>query len=211
LKQCLKCETHYQGEVCPDCGLISYRDISHLSISDAVKSILMSIEGAPLREELLETPRRVQKSFEEMLDGYNVDIDSLLKSFDDEGKDQIVIASDIEFVSLCEHHLLPFTGVAHVGYLPKDKVIGISKIPRLVLAFAHRLQLQERLTKQVAYTLMESLEPHGVAVVTIAEHSCMRCRGVKSTKAKVICSEMIGKFREDIPLRQEFLTLIGLS
>ena len=180
-------------------------------IISAVYMLLSAIEGEPLRNEILETPYRVQGVIEEMLSGYNVDIDSLFKFSEGEGKDQIVAVTDIRFTSWCEHHLMPWQGIAYIAYLPVEKVVGISKIGRLVLAYAHRLTLQERLTKQIAYTLMEKLQPQGVGVVIIGKHSCMRCRGVKVSSAKVICSEMLGEFREDKALRQEFFSLLRVK
>jgi len=179
------------------------------NVEDEIRSILEKIEGGPLRSALEETPRRVQVALEEMLSGYSVDIDSLFKTFDGEGKDQLVIARKIHAYSTCEHHLLPFEISVSVAYLPIDKVIGVSKMVRLVLAFARRLQLQERLTEQIAETLMERLNPAGVAVVIKGEHLCMRMRGVKSEEAEVVTSVMLGKFREEASLRAEFLHLIG--
>jgi len=179
-------------------------------IRDAVSTILLSIEEGPLREELLETPRRVAHAFEEMLSGYSVDIDALFQTFDGEGQDQLVIVRDIEAWSICEHHLLPFQICASVGYLPDDKVIGVSKIERLVLAYAHRLQLQERITEQVANTLMKMLQPRGVAVVIKGKHLCMRARGVRSKNSEVVTSVMLGHFRDNPTLRNEFLHLVSL-
>jgi len=175
----------------------------------AVQMLLEAIEGEPLRPQLLETPNRVMRALEEMLDGYNVEIDSLFKTFDDEGQDQIVVVKNIQTYSVCEHHLLPFLIQASVAYLPIDKVIGTSKIERLVLAFSHRLQLQERITNQVANTLMDKLQPQGVAVVIEGKHLCMRARGVKSKDSKVVTSVMLGEFRENPVLRQEFLSLVN--
>ena len=179
-------------------------------ITSAVTELLKAIEGEELRAELEETPRRVQRALEEMLDGYDVDISTLFKVSEGEGQDQMVAVTNIGFTSFCSHHLLPWMGVAHVGYLPTSKVIGVSKMGRLVLAFAHRLILQERLTKDIAYTLMENLNPQGVAVIIIGEHSCMRYRGVKLPTSQVRTSEMIGEFRDDAAMRQEFLSLVGL-
>ena len=176
-----------------------------------VQMILASIEGDPLRPELKDTPKRMVNSLEEMLSGYSCDIESLFKTFEDDATDQIVAVTNIQFTSICEHHLLPWQGIAHVAYLPVKRVIGVSKIGRLVLAYAHRLQLQERMTKQIAYTMMKELEPQGVAVVTIGEHSCMRCRGVNLPTAQLRCSEMLGEFRVDRALRMEVLSILGLN
>ena len=172
----------------------------------AIQELLEAIGDQQAIQE--ETPLRVAEGIAELLDGYEVDIDSLFVTEDDEGKDQVVIVRNIDFTSLCSHHLLPFSGHAHVGYLPKERVLGVSKIARLVLAYAHRLQLQERLTKQVAHTLMERLRPEGVAVVIVGEHTCMRCRGVRSTNSQVVTSEVLGAFRKEAALRSEFLSLL---
>ena len=177
-------------------------------IVPAVESLLKAIEGPTLRKDLIDTPDRVYRALEEMLSGYETDIDSLFKTFDGEGTDQLVIVKNVEFSSFCEHHFLPFSGSANVAYLPNNKVIGASKIPRLVLAYAHRLQLQERIAEQVANTLMQKLEPLGVAVIIKGEHLCMRCRGVKSTNCSIINSIMLGSFRDNPALRMEVLELL---
>jgi GTP cyclohydrolase I len=179
------------------------------NIETAVRVILSNIEGK-LRPGTMETPKRVAKAYLELFDGYDTDISTLFTTFDDEGTDQIVAVRDIEFNSMCEHHILPFSGTAHIAYLPRKKVIGASKIPRLVNAFAHRLQIQERMTEQIGNTLMTYLNPYGVAVIIEAQHSCMICRGVKSKTSKLITSVMLGKFRQDQALRIEVLSLLGL-
>ena len=178
-------------------------------IYNLTKLLLHEIEGinVELREGLLETPMRVARSYEEIFDGYKVDIPSLFKTFSDEGKDQLVVAK-VNTWSVCEHHILPFSVSAAVGYLPDNKVIGVSKLSRLVCAYSHRLQLQERITEQVAQAIMRYLEPKGVAVVITGEHLCMRMRGVKDQESQVITSVMLGAFRDDFNLRQEFLRLI---
>ena len=176
------------------------------AIERATSDLILAI--GDIRPQLDRTPERVAKAYAELLDGYDIDLDSLFITEDDEGKDQLVVATDIDFVSTCEHHLMYWYGVANIAYLPREKVIGVSKLARLTLAFAHRLQLQERLTRQIAHTLMEKLDPLGVAVVIVGEHSCMRYRGVKSSRSKITTSEMLGEFRSDSSLRQEFLTLI---
>ncbi len=145
---------------------------------EAIKTILQFIEGEPLRPELEETPMRVLSSYLEMFEGYGTDIDDIFKTFDGEGKDEIVALRDIKSWSFCEHHFLPFSVVAHVAYLPDKCVIGASKLERLVHLYSHRLQLQERITQQVADTLMQKLKPRGVAVILQGEHLCMKCRGV---------------------------------
>jgi len=154
--------------------------------------------------------RRIAKGWLEMLDGYEIKPEQFTKLFEDSGKDQLVICRDIDFYSVCEHHLLPFFGKIHIGYIPRDKVMGLSKLPRLVNYLAHRLQMQERLTKELAYTLNKLLEPEGVGVIVEATHLCMKCRGVKSN-AKLVTSEMLGEFRSSSSLRSEFLKLIGGS
>lgn len=180
-------------------------------ITGHVKAIIEAIEGKPLGKEMLETPGRVQRAYEEMFDGYNVDTGSLFKVSEGTGNDQIVTVNDIEFVSWCRHHFLPWQGVAHVAYLPTERVIGVSKVGRLVLAYAHRLTLQEELTKQIAYSLMNNLKPKGVAVIVVGEHFCMRYRGVKLPTSQVRSSEMIGEFRENSAQRMEVLSLLGLK
>ena len=179
-------------------------------IKKSVAGLIAAVEGDYFRAGVIETPDRVARAYEEMLGGYDVDIDKLFKHFEGEGKDQVVAVKDIDFTSFCEHHFLPFTGRAHVAYLPKDRVIGASKIPRLVHAYACRLQLQERIAEQVANTLMEKLQPLGVAVIIYGEHTCMRCRGVKSNSSQLINSVMLGRFREDPGLRSELLALLKL-
>ena len=175
-----------------------------------ITELLKTIEGPELRPGLKETPDRVQRALTEMLDGYNTNLDNIFKTFDGEGTDQIVAVENISFTSLCEHHLLPFHGVVHIAYLPNGKAIGASKLPRLVNAFAHRLQIQERITEQIGKTLMEKLNPFGVAVIIKAEHSCMICRGVKATGSKLTTSVMLGTFRENQAQRMEVLALLGL-
>lgn len=162
-------------------------------------------------DDLPETSERVVKAFEEMLSGYKVKIPSLFKMFESPS-DEMVVCSDIEFVSVCEHHLLPFVGVAHVGYLPGDesKVIGLSKIARLVDAFSRRLQLQERLTSEIATSLMAGVNAKGVGVVMVAKHQCLSCRGARKADAKMKTSSMLGYFRSKAEVRAEFLTLIGI-
>jgi len=179
-------------------------------ITKHVKAILEDIEGELYKGDTDETPDRVYRALEELLGGYKVNVNSLFKSFDGEGLDQIVLSRDIRFTSFCRHHLLPFYGVAHVAYLPDGKAIGASKLPRLVQAYAKRLQLQERIAEQVANTLMEKLKPKGVAVVIQAQHSCMSCRGVNSVGSSMVNSIMLGSFRDDASLRSEVLMLMSL-
>ena len=186
-----------------------------LTISNYIRDILLQIEtrasslkDGELRAALKETPSRVEKAWGEMLNGYDIDINSLFKTFDGEGKDQIVAVTNINDYSICEHHLLPFFIDASVIYLPKDKVIGVSKMERLVRAYSHRLQLQERLTEQVATALMTHLQPEGAACIIRGQHLCMRARGVKSASSQVVTSVMLGKFRDDSALRAEVISLV---
>jgi GTP cyclohydrolase IA len=183
---------------------------SDVSLEEAVRTLLAEIGEDPTREGLARTPERVRRMYDELTAGYHVDPDALINgacfSVD---YDEMVVVRDIEFFSLCEHHLLPFTGRAHVGYLPKGRVIGLSKIPRIVDMFAQRLQVQERLTVQVAGFLMERLEPKGVACVVEATHLCTMMRGVKKQEATMVTSSMTGTFRRDARTRAEFMGLIG--
>jgi GTP cyclohydrolase I len=185
---------------------------SDASLEEAVRTLLAEIGEDPAREGLARTPTRVRRMYDELTAGYHVDPDALINgacfSVD---YDEMVVVRDIEFFSLCEHHLLPFIGRAHVGYLPKGRVIGLSKIPRIVDMFAQRLQVQERLTVQVAGFLMEHLEPKGVACVVEATHLCTMMRGVKKQEATMVTSSMTGTFRRDARTRAEFMGLIGKS
>ena len=180
------------------------------SLEDAVRTLLSEIGEDAGREGLLRTPDRVRRMYDELTAGYHVDPDALINgatfSVD---YDEMVVVRDIEFFSLCEHHLLPFIGRAHVGYLPRGRVIGLSKIPRIVDMYAQRLQVQERLTVQVADFLMERLEPKGVACVIEATHLCTMMRGVKKQEATMVTSSMTGTFRRDARTRAEFMGLIG--
>jgi GTP cyclohydrolase I len=177
-------------------------------ISKAIYRILQTIEPGDLRDGIKETPGRVERAMSELLDGYATDIPKLFKCFPNEGIDQIIAIKDIPFVSFCEHHLLPFQGTAHVAYLPNGQVIGASKIPRLVLAYAHRLQLQERITEQVAHSIMDYLKPKGVAVIVQAKHGCMQYRGVQATGSSMVTSVMLGEFRDNATTRAEVLSLL---
>ena len=176
----------------------------------AVRTLLEEIGEDGSRDGLVGTPSRVRRMYAELTDGYRADPDALINNacFDVD-YDEMVVVRDIEFYSLCEHHLLPFYGHAHVGYLPRGRVIGLSKIPRIVDLFAHRLQVQERLTQQVAHLLMERLNPKGVACVIEASHLCTMMRGVRKQQATMVTSSMLGTFRRDPKTRGEFLTLIG--
>jgi GTP cyclohydrolase I len=177
---------------------------------EAVRTILAEIGEDPDRQGLAATPERVRRMFDQMTEGYRIDPDSIFQGaqFDVE-YDEMVVVRDIELYSLCEHHLVPFYGHAHVGYLPRGRVIGLSKIPRVVDLFAHRLQVQERMTQQIADFLMERLEPKGVGVVLRTTHLCTAMRGVRRPGATMVTSAMMGTFRRDARTRAEFLAFIG--
>jgi len=174
----------------------------------AVAELLAALGQDLSTEQLADTPRRVAASYAELL----TPAPFTLTTFpNDEGYDELVLAKAIPFASLCQHHLLPFVGVAHVGYLPADRILGLSKLARVVERFARRLQLQERLTKQVADWLQDHLEPKGVGVVVEAEHLCMSLRGVQATGARTVTSALRGLLRSDPRSRQEFFALVGIS
>ena len=174
-----------------------------------VEQMLAELGEDPAREGLRETPARVTRALRELTDGYDAEISEVVAgAVFEQDYDEMVLVKDIPFYSLCEHHVLPFFGAVHVGYLPKGRVIGLSKIPRLVTMFAHRLQLQERMTKQIAEALSGALEPRGVGVVVEARHLCMEMRGVKKSGGQLITSCMLGTFRRDARTRAEFLDLV---
>ena len=174
-----------------------------------VEQILLSLGEDPSREGLLRTPERVDKSLRFLTKGYLDNVDDVLNGALFAVKyDEMVVVRDIDFFSLCEHHLLPFYGKCHVAYIPNERVVGLSKIPRLVEVFSRRLQVQERLTVQIAETLMEKLTPQGVAVVVEARHLCMMMRGVETPNAVAVTSSMHGVFLNQQKTREEFLTLI---
>lgn len=161
-----------------------------------------------LREGLQDTPRRVAKAYEKIFEGYAIDIKDILTIFDSEGFDQMVILKDIEFYSTCEHHMLPFFGKGHIAYIPNGKIVGISKLARILDIFARRLQNQERITTQVAQAIEENLKPRGVAVILEADHLCMRARGVQKQNSTMVTSKLIGAFKENESTRIEFFNLI---
>ena len=180
--------------------------MDHKKLAEAVRDILVSVGENPEREGLRDTPLRVGRMYEELLGGYQIDPQMLVNgALFDVAYDEMVVVRDIEFQSLCEHHLLPFIGHAHVAYIPKDKVIGLSKIPRIVDLYARRLQVQERLTRQIADFLEEHVQPRGVAVVLEAVHLCTLMRGVKKADARMVTSAMGGIFRRNSKTRAEFL------
>jgi GTP cyclohydrolase I len=186
--------------------------MDHEKIQSATRDILLSIGENPDREGLRDTPRRVGKMYDELLSGYNTDPEALINgAIFNEPYDEMVIVRDIEFYSLCEHHLLPFIGHAHVAYIPRGKIIGLSKIPRIVDMYARRLQVQERLTRQIADFLEKTLQPHGVAVVIEALHLCSMMRGVKKADAKMVTSAMCGVFKANLETRMEFMEHIQRS
>ena len=181
-------------------------------IENLTKQLIEEIGEDPSREGLLKTPSRVSKAWSFFSGGYNQDLDKIINNavFNEDATDMVVVR-DVEFFSLCEHHLIPFFGRAHVAYLPKGKVIGLSKIPRIIDMFSRRLQVQERLTRQIAETVKEILDPIGVAVIMEGQHMCMQMRGVEKQNSLTTTSSMLGKFRESDRTRSEFLSIIGLN
>ncbi len=177
----------------------------------AVTTLLRWAGDDPMREGLRDTPARVARAFEDWFSGYNEDPEDYMKrTFEEvEGYDEMIVLRDISFESHCEHHLAPIIGKAHVGYLPSKKVVGISKLARVVEAYARRLQVQEKMNAQIANTIQNILEPKGVAVVIEARHQCMTTRGVHKTGVTMVTSTMLGAFRDDPMTRREFLHIIG--
>ncbi len=180
------------------------------SVEEAVRVILRHCGEDPAREGLARTPSRVAKAFEFLTRGYDEDPKVAINGalFTEEDYQEMILCKNLDFYSLCEHHLLPFFGKAHVAYLPNRRIVGLSKIARMVEIFARRLQVQERLTTQIAHTIMEEIEPLGVAVVLEAEHLCMRMRGVEKQNSYVTTSAMLGVFRTNHETRQEFMNLL---
>ena len=188
------------------------KDISTSDLREAFQRFLELIGEDPAREGLLKTPERAEKAFRFLTKGYHEDVDKVLNGALFPIKyDEMVIVKDIDFYSICEHHLLPFFGKCHVAYLPDNKIIGLSKMPKLVEVFSRRLQVQERLTCQIAETIQEKIKPQGVAVVMEAQHLCMMMRGVEKQNATAITSSMLGVFRTRRETREEFLSLIKRS
>lgn len=180
------------------------------AIRKAVLEVIKAVGEDPEREGLINTPDRVSRMYAELLSGYSADPEKIINgALFNINYDEMVLVRDIEFYSLCEHHMLPFLGRAHVAYLPKGKVIGLSKIPRIVDMYARRLQVQERMTRQIADLIQQTLEPQGVAVVVEAVHMCSMMRGVKKHDARMTTSAMHGAFRANLATRQEFLDNIS--
>ena len=179
-------------------------------IAPLVKKMLAQLGEDPAREGLLDTPARVARSLRELTSGYAVNVDKLINNaLFDVPYNEMVLVRDIQFYSLCEHHLLPFFGKCHVAYIPDGKVIGLSKIPRLVAAYSRRLQVQERLTSQIAEIILRKIKPLGVGVVMEARHLCMEMRGAKSQDSPTVTSAMVGVFHQDPRTREEFLGFIN--
>ena len=178
-------------------------------MQDTIRQLLAELGEDATREGLRDTPKRVENSLRFMTSGYAADVDSVLNdALFSVDYNEMVIVKDIDFYSLCEHHLLPFFGKCHIAYIPNGKVVGLSKLPRLVDIFSRRLQIQERLTNQIAETLRQKVQPLGVAVVLEATHLCMSMRGVQKQNSVAVTSAMLGAFREDARTRMEFLNLI---
>jgi len=186
-------------------------NVSDKEAEEAFKKILKWIGEDPDREGLVETPKRLVKAFKEYFGGYDVDAKSILsKTFGDvEGYDDMVIQKNISLQSHCEHHMAPIIGVVHVAYIPKNKVVGLSKLARVVDVYAKRLQTQERLTKQIATTLMEALDAKGVAVSVDAAHQCMTMRGIKKEQATTVTNYYLGQFKEDLSFQNRYLRFIS--
>lgn len=177
-----------------------------------IRNILIEIGEDPNREGLLSTPKRVAQAYEFLTSGYQKDIDEVLNNaIFTEKYDEMVLVKNIDFYSMCEHHMLPFYGKVHVAYIPNGKIVGLSKIPRIVEVFARRLQVQERMTQQIADTLEKYLQPVGVAVVSEAYHMCMMMRGVEKQNSSATASAMHGVFKDDAKTRNEFINLIGIK
>ncbi|WP_119067701.1 GTP cyclohydrolase I FolE [Aggregatilinea lenta] len=187
-------------------------DERHAAIEDAVRQILLHVGEDPERDGLLRTPHRVANMYDELLEGYGQSVDTIINGalFDVQyGEGEMIVVADIDYNSLCEHHMLPFVGKVHVAYIPRSKVVGLSKIPRLVDMFAHRLQIQERLTNEIADAIQQALDPVGVMVVVEGQHSCASLRGVKKHDTNMVTTAKRGEFRTNRELRDEFYRLIG--
>jgi len=185
-------------------------DKQDLDFENAVKTMMLHVDEDPTREGLLETPKRVKKAYEFIYGGYKEDPKEILeKALFTSSNDEMVLLKDIEFYSTCEHHLLPIIGRVHVAYIPDGKVVGLSKIPRVVNVFARRMQIQEQLTEQIADAIMDTIAPKGVAVVIQARHMCMEMRGVEKINSTTTSSALRGLFKKDQKTRSEFFSLIN--
>lgn len=184
---------------------------TRMQAEEAVRTLLLWAGEDPAREGLVDTPKRVATAYEDWFSGYQVDpVRFLKRTFEEvEGYDEMIVLRDISFESHCEHHMAPIIGVAHVGYLPSNKVVGISKLARVVETFARRFQVQEKLTAQIANCIEDVLKPRGVGVVIDATHQCMTTRGIHKSGVSMVTSQMLGAFRKDARTRSEFLTMIG--
>ncbi|MEQ8207647.1 MAG: GTP cyclohydrolase I FolE [Woeseia sp.] len=184
---------------------------SRKQAEEAVSTLLLWAGDDPRREGLVDTPKRVARAYEDWFSGYNDDpVNYLKRTFEEvEGYDEMIVLRDISFESHCEHHMAPIIGHAHVGYLPNDKVVGISKLARVVETFARRFQVQEKMTAQIAHCIQDVLKPKGVGVVISASHQCMTTRGVHKSGVSMVTSQMLGTFRKDARTRAEFLNMIG--
>jgi|TARA_B100001750_G_scaffold129968_1_gene103335 GTP cyclohydrolase I len=183
---------------------------NHDKLEQITRNLLKEIGENPDREGLLKTPYRVAKTWKLFSKGYNQNLEGIINNaiFEEDAKDMVIVR-DVEFFSLCEHHLLPFFGKAHVGYIPSGKIVGLSKIPRIIDMFARRLQVQERLTHQIADAIMNAIDPLGVAVVMEGRHMCMQMRGVEKQNSLASTSAMLGQFRKSSETRSEFLSIIN--
>lgn len=183
--------------------------LADISTQDLYRELLTRMGEDPTRDGLIRTPERMEKAMAFLTRGYAMDVTAVLhEALFDVDYDEMVIVKDIEFFSMCEHHLLPFFGKAHVAYVPNGKVIGLSKIPRLVDVFARRLQVQERLTRQIGDAITEAINPQGVAVILEAQHLCMMMRGVEKQHSSTVTSAMLGVFKTQLQTRNEFLSLV---
>ena len=196
-----------------DNKIVETSEVTDKEAEEAFKTILTWLGEDPNREGLLETPKRVMKAYKEYFGGYKVDPDKILdKTFGDvDGYDDMVIQKNISVQSHCEHHMAPIIGKAHVAYIPKDRVVGLSKLARVVEVFSKRLQTQERLTMQIAKTLMESLDAKGVAVTIDSTHQCMTMRGIKKEQATTVTNYYLGQFKEDLSYQNRYLRFISIS
>ena len=176
-----------------------------LTTEECIRQIIKNLGEDVQREGLVETPERVNNAYKEIFSGYKTDPKSVLKTFTNENYDEMLLVRNIEYFSICEHHMIPFFGIAHVAYIPDKTITGLSKIPRLVDAFSKRLQNQERMTTQIASTLFEVLQPKGVAVQLTGTHLCMSARGIQKTNAETVTTDFLGNFKNDPSFKSDFL------